>query len=103
MRRCGATKDEKDIRGRWKSRKRVSDAYDDVELAWPDTKMAGLLCQGGPCKYVIHENSNVSNEFILQYVIPNGKKRIPSDAAATLGTALLWYIYSPRSKGDSVT
>jgi hypothetical protein len=34
-RKCGCTKDEKDIRGRWKSRGRVSDVYDDVELPYP--------------------------------------------------------------------
>jgi hypothetical protein len=35
-RRCGCNKDEKDIRGRWKSKGRVSDVADDVELPYPD-------------------------------------------------------------------
>ena len=38
-RRCGVTMDEKDIRGRWKGKGRVSDVYDDVELPYPDAKV----------------------------------------------------------------
>ena len=43
-RRCGVTKEEKDIRGRWKGQGRVSDIYDDVELSYPDAKVAEKLC-----------------------------------------------------------
>jgi hypothetical protein len=39
-RRCGVTKDEKDIGGRCKGAGRVSDRYDDVELPYPDAKVA---------------------------------------------------------------
>ena len=46
-RRSGATKDERDIRGRWKGKARVADVYDDVELPWPDIKVASMLCVGG--------------------------------------------------------
>jgi hypothetical protein len=50
VRICGATKDEKDIRGRWRSGSRVSDVYDDVELPYPnpDAKVAEMMtCIGG--------------------------------------------------------
>jgi hypothetical protein len=49
LQRCGVTKDEKDIPGRWKGAGRVSDVYDDVELPCPDAKVAEKLCGGGPC------------------------------------------------------
>ena len=58
-RRCGVTKDEKDIRGRWKGKGRVSDVYDDVELPYPDCKVAEKLAMGGPCFYII--NSRICN------------------------------------------
>ena len=32
VRKCGISKDDKDIRSRWKGKGRVSDVYDDVEL-----------------------------------------------------------------------
>ena len=50
--RSGINKDDKDIRGRWKLAKRVSDVYDDVELPFPDAKVADKLCIGGPCYYL---------------------------------------------------
>jgi hypothetical protein len=39
-RRCGVTKDEKDIRGQWKGAGRVTNVYDDVELPYQDAKVA---------------------------------------------------------------
>ena len=79
-RKAGATRDEKDHRGRWKGKKRVSDCYDNVELPWPDVKMAGLLCPGGPCKYVIDKDvtmfkcvsflsTSLTNFIIILYII----------------------------------
>ena len=53
VRRCGATRNGRDICGRWKRKRSVGDVYDDVELPWPDTKLATYLCIGGPCKYKI--------------------------------------------------
>jgi hypothetical protein len=43
VRNLGASKDEKDIRGRWKSSTFISDVYDDVELLFPDAKLASRL------------------------------------------------------------
>ena len=54
--RSGATKYERDIRGRWKRKARVADVYDDVELPWPDVKVAQMLAIGGPCRYMLQNN-----------------------------------------------
>jgi hypothetical protein len=51
--RSGINKDNKDICGRWKLARRVSDVYDDVELPFPDAKVADKLCIGGPCYYYL--------------------------------------------------
>ena len=89
-RRCGITKDEKDIRGRWKNRARVSDAYDDVELPYPDAKVASKLCIGGPCFYLLaNEQTNgespgdndanltmMMKTFLLTHVVPNVRRRM---------------------------
>ena len=40
-RKNGCHQEEKDLRGRWKRPKHVSDVYDDVELPFPDAKVAG--------------------------------------------------------------
>jgi hypothetical protein len=57
VRKNGCNKDEKDIGGRWKKGTRISDVYDDIDLPFPDAKVAGRLCIGGPCKYVLKEGS----------------------------------------------
>jgi hypothetical protein len=58
-RKNGRLKDKKDIHGCWKKGQRVSDVYDGIELPFPDAKVAGKLCIGGPCKYVVKEGSGV--------------------------------------------
>ncbi len=109
-RRCGCNKDDKDIRGRWKSKARVSDVYKDTELPYPDAKVAEKLCVGGPCFYVFPEelsNNNLELEggtsmiamlrtfILLINVVPNIRQRLLNSAAIVLGKALLWLIYSP--------
>ena len=57
--RCGVTKDEKDIQGRWKGQGRESDNYDDVELPYPNAKVAEKLCGGGPCFYLCNPTLDI--------------------------------------------
>jgi hypothetical protein len=68
VRNLGATKDEKAICGRWKLSTRVSDVYNDVEHPFPDAKLAGLLCPGGPICYAIMPGSGVTPVFIAQKI-----------------------------------
>ncbi len=108
-RKCGCNKDEKDIRGRWKSKGRVSDVYDDVELPYPDAKVAEKLCFGGACFYLFpNEDANVNGRvvdaaignniemlktFVLTQVVPNIRRRVPESCALVLGKAFLWFIH----------
>ncbi len=94
-RKNGCHQEEKDLRGRWKRRKHVSDVYDDVELPYPDAKVAGRLCVGGPCKYVLKEGSGVTDNFLLENVVRSTRTRYSDDVAKVLGKALLWLIFSP--------
>ena len=113
-RRCGITKDEKDIRGRWKNRARVSDAHDEVELPYPDAKVANKLCIGGPCFYLLpgeqgndggtngdnDANTNLTvmiKTFLLTNVVPNMRRRMSESCTFILGKALLWFVYSPNN------
>ena len=41
-RKNGCSKDEQDIRGCWKKGKRNSDVYDNIEIPFPDAKVAGI-------------------------------------------------------------
>ena len=92
-RRSGASKDDRDIRGRWKGKTRVGDRYDDVELPWPDIKVAQMLCMGGACKYIIKRDSGVSNSFVFEFVVPNIRKRFCDEVTLLFGIALLYHIH----------
>lgn len=96
LRRQGGSKDEKDTRGRWKKR-RVSDTYDDMELPYPDTKAAGMLCVGGPCSYRVKPDLGVTDAWILTHVVPNITQVYGDALAKVLGRALLWCIFSENS------
>jgi hypothetical protein len=68
-RKNGCSKDENDLRGRWKRGNHVSDVYDDINLPWPDAKVSGRLCIGGPCKYVVKADSGITDNFLLERVV----------------------------------
>ena len=97
VRKCGISKDDKDIRGRWKGKGRVSDVYDDVELPYPDCKVAEKLCIGGPCFYLIDNtvvDSTIMTTFILTKVVPNMRRRLPDSTCLVLGKAIVWLVFS---------
>jgi hypothetical protein len=94
-RKNGCTKEEKDLRGRWKRSKNVSNVCDDVDLPHPDAKVAGRLCMGGPCKCVVKEGSGIADNFLLKHVVPNVRTRRSDGVAKVLGKALLWLIFTP--------
>jgi hypothetical protein len=96
-RRCGISKDKRDSQGRWKGKGRASDRYDDVELPYPDAKVADRLCIGRPCFYLTDNaicNSYVLTAFILTKVVPSIRQQLPDSAAIVLGRAMLWVVYS---------
>ncbi len=69
----------------------------DVELPYPDAKVAEKLCGGGACFYLPYPRYDIVmlNSFLLNHVVPNVKKRLPELAYLVLGRALLWLICSP--------
>jgi hypothetical protein len=96
VRNNGSTKDEKDICGRWKISTCMSDVYDDVELPFPDSKLACMLCPGGPIRYgIVPGSSGVTPAFTVHRVVPEIKAKFGGDVAYVFGTALLWVLHSP--------
>ena len=91
VRQCGATRDDRDIRGRWKRKQSVG----DVGLPWPDTKLATYLYIGGPCKYKIKKESGIYNNFILQYIMKDILECYKREVCIVLGSALLFLYFYP--------
>ena len=97
-RRSGASKDERDYRGRWKGKCRASDACDEPELPHVDAKVAAMLCPGGPCSCRIKSDSPVMDDWILEHVVPNiAASSCGTMLAKLLGKALLWTTFSENS------
>ncbi len=85
----------------------MSDVYNDVELPYPDAKVANKLCIGGPCYYLlpgedaIHGDNNaidttmMTQTFMLRSgVLPNMQKQMSELCSLLPDKALLWYLYS---------
>jgi hypothetical protein len=90
-RRNGCSKDDVDSRGRWRKRRMV-DRYIDVNLPYPDAKVAAALCVGGPCKYVLKEGSGVTEHWLRQHVVPNilRAQRFQEQVVLVLALPILW-------------
>jgi len=98
-RRGNCSKDDSDIRGRWKTDDaKASSRYEDTYLPFPDAKVAFALAFGGPIKYVLTENSYVSDEWIAAEVSPNTAAVFGTNVASLLGKALLWACYDDEAK-----
>jgi hypothetical protein len=84
--------DKMDIQGCGKDKGHVSDVYDDVELPYPDCKVAEKLGFGGLCFYLIDntaDDSTILMTFISTKVVPNICQRLPASACLVLGEAVV--------------
>ena len=95
-RRNGCSRDEIDLRGRWKKSKRTVDAYLDTTIPYPDAKVAASICIGGPIKYQLVGNCGLDNSWICQTVTPTiFKMHHCKKTAAVFGKAILWACFDP--------
>ena len=91
------------------NRAQASDAYDDVELPYPDAKvLANELCICGPCFYLLpgeqgNDGDNDANlslmikTFLLTHMVPNMRRRMSASCSFILEKALLWLVCSPNN------
>ena len=98
-RRNGCSRDDISSRGRWKRSKEQVDTYIDVDLPYPDAKVAAALCIGGACKYVLKENCGIADDWLLEYVVPNILSQYQRGVALTLARPLLWAAFEPSLQG----
>jgi hypothetical protein len=75
------------------------DTYIKPTLAYPNAKVAAVLCKGGPCKYVMKEGSGSPDAWILQYVVPHIAQRFSPSVALVLGRPLLWVAFAFKDFG----
>ena len=98
-RRNGCSRDEIDLRGRWKKSKRTVDAYLDTTIPYPDAKVAASISIGGPIKYELVGNSGLDDNWICQNVTPTiFKLHHCKKVAVVFGKAILWACFDPSQK-----
>jgi hypothetical protein len=96
-RRNGCSRDDVDSRGRWRKRRMV-DRYIDVNLPYPDAKVAATLCIGGPCKYALKAGSGITTNWLHEHVVPHIRQseHIAENVATMLALPLLWACFNPE-------
>lgn len=97
-RKNGCSKDDTDHRGRWKSGDRQQDTYSDTTIPYVDAKVAAALCKGGPVAFVVKDEAGITDQWILDYVVPHIAQRVPRAASLVFGRALLWKLFDPETK-----
>ena len=99
--RSGLSRDHTNRRGRWRIRRQVVDVYIDNNLPYPDALAASKLCGvKGACKYKISQQVEVSNNFILEKVVPEASRLLGEAVAIPLGHALLWASFYDKNHPD---
>ena len=93
----GMSKDHKDHRGRWKNKKRVSDAYDDTQLDYVDAKVAATLCPGGVCHCEVVD-PGVTGDWLAEVVCPNVRDVFGQPVAVLFGKAVMWLAFSQHQE-----
>ena len=67
-----------------------------------DAKVAAAMCKGGVIAYEIDPLSGVSDNWILDYVVPNMVRHgIPSEVCIVFGRAVLFRVFD-RTGEDAV-
>jgi hypothetical protein len=98
----GCSKDEVDLRSRWKSNKRQQDGYADTTIPYVDGKVAASLCPGGPIAYLPKEKSGVTDEWVREHAAPNlGLAGVPPQVCVVLGRAILWKVFEASVSDDA--
>jgi len=69
----------------------------DPQIPTANAKVTTILCQGGLCKYVLRPGCAISEDWIVDHVVPNIHRRFPRAVAVVLGTALLWAVFDASS------
>lgn len=96
-RRLALSKDNVDDRARWRGGTRQQDAYNEITNSYVDARVAAALCRGGAVIYFIKAESGITNQWILEYVVPHLREKIPEQAALVFGRAVLWRVFDAGS------
>ena len=71
----------------------MQDGYVEVTVPWPDAKVAAALCKGKPIHYCVKERSGISEQWIIEHVVPAIRSRYCRSIFLVLGRAFSWRVF----------
>ena len=91
--RFGLLRDWISLRGRWRTSKKQVDVYIDVDVPYPDAKVASVLCgPRGPCKYATRAGVDLTDDFFCS-IAPRCVEAFGREVGIVLARSLLWAAY----------
>lgn len=79
------------------------DTYINLDILYPDTKVAEVLAIGGPVKYELMEGYSLADEWILNNIGAHISKVFPEKGIViVLGKALIWSICDKENLLDAI-
>jgi hypothetical protein len=98
--RSGCSQSDVECRGRWRGQQRMVNRYIDTETPYVDAKVAAALCLGGPIIYKLEEGSGITDDWLLENVVPKLLNLYPASqnrVAKILALSLLWACLDPNA------
>ncbi len=68
----------------------MQETYSNTVLPWPDIKCASKIGKGGICKYKIKAGCGLSDEWLIDHVMPAITEFFGNNVATILSKPLLW-------------
>jgi hypothetical protein len=86
----GLLRDWISLHGRWRASKKQVDTYIDVDMPYPNAKVASILCgPWGPCKYAARDGVDLDYDFLC-LIAPQCVGAFGREVAIILARLLLW-------------
>lgn len=99
--RFGLLRDWISLRGRWRTSKKQVDVYIDVDVPYPDAKVASVLCgPRGPCKYATRAGVDLTDDIFCS-IAPRSVEAFGREVGIVLARSLLWAAYEKEVRRNN--
>ncbi|KAG9407882.1 hypothetical protein AC1031_021123 [Aphanomyces cochlioides] len=100
--RNGVSRENIELRGRWRGYKKQVDTYIDIDRPLPDAQVASCLCgPSGAIMYCVDKVNWCSDVFLCDKIAPNVAKFMSPQVATVLAKPLLYAAVQRTSRLDS--
>ncbi|KAH9150675.1 hypothetical protein AeRB84_006523 [Aphanomyces euteiches] len=99
--RNGMSRENIELRGRWRGHKKQVDTYIHIDRPLPDANAASCLCgPSGAVLYSIENTKWCTDSFLCEFIAPNASKLFTPQVGAVLAKPLLYAAVQKTSQCD---